>query len=249
MCAAIALSPAALQAAPMTTPPVQTGPQTLSGFGGGAGAHEFFTQAPPNDWKGDIGGIGPSTAGTPWRFEVLGIDSTGVTGGADRFIYFNIQDAETGSTFKNLGINFRLDATGAAGGTLFQAYQTFTSEGITSHGLNPGDLTASDFDLAMEFYKDSAGDGWNVTAFFRLDGDPWTPFFDGPFTGSPAFDFLGAKLVVGFDGGADGTLSFQNMQLFQVSDQVPIPEPSSVALFAISGIALLSRMRRRKNHL
>jgi hypothetical protein len=216
------LAATAVQEAPVTTPPVATGSQTLSGFGGSAGAHEFFTQVPPSDWKGDIGGIGPSTASTPWRFEVLGIDATGVTGPADRYIYFNIQDSETGSSFKHMGINFHPDSPGAAGGTLFQAYQPFTSEGISSHGLNSGDLTASNFDLRFDFYK-------------ALAGGRWVPFVDGPFTGSAPFDFLGAKLVVGFDGGADGVVNIDNMRL--------VPEPASLNLLVLGGLMIWRRCR------
>lgn len=239
------LATATVHAVPSTFPPVQTGPLSLSGFGGGAGAHEFFTQASAT-WKGDIGGIGPSSSETPWRFEILGIDATGVTGPADRFIYFNIQDSETGSTFKNLGINFRLDASGAAGGTLLQAYQTFTSEGISSHGLNIGDLTASDFDLRFDFYKDLAGDVWIVSPSYQLAGGGWNPFFDGPFDGTVPFDFLGAKLIVAFDGGADGTVSFDNMRLYSVPIAAAIvPEPLSASLGAVALLALVGYATRR----
>jgi hypothetical protein len=196
-------------AAASKTPPVTLGPETLLGSGTPPTAFEFFRQT-GSSWKGDIAGI---IAGPTYTLGIEGINVTGVTGPADRYIYFNLQDAESGSTFKNLGISVRLDATGAGGGTLFQCYQNFTSDGLSSHGLNPGDLTAGNFSLRFDFTKASAGVGWTVSPYFRLSGGLWTAFFDGPFTATVPFDFLGAKFVAAFDGGADGTLSFNNFYL------------------------------------
>jgi hypothetical protein len=205
----LSVGPAA--AAGSTTPPVSTGPQTLNGFGGSAGAHEFFLQT-GSTWKGDITGVG---AGPVWSLVVEGIDVTGVTGPANRFIYFNLQDADTGSHFKNLGINVRLDATGAGGGTLFQGYQQWTSEGMSSHGLNVGDLTPGDFDLRLDFTKAATADAFTYTPYYRLAGETmWTEFFDGSFTATVGgVDWNSGKLVVGFDGGADGVVSFDNYYL------------------------------------
>ncbi|MGD9403374.1 MAG: right-handed parallel beta-helix repeat-containing protein, partial [bacterium] len=210
LAASVLLTAGALMAAGTSPPPGTVGPQTLAGFGGSAGAHEFLLQ-PGSSWKGDLTGIG---AGPTWSLVVLGIDATGVTGPADRFIYFNLQDADNGSHFKNLGVNFYLDATGAAGGTLFQCYQQWTSEGGSSHGLNPGVLTANDFDLRFDFTKASTGDGWFVTPYYRLSGGVWTVFFGGSFTATVGgIDFDAGKLAVGFDGGADGVLTFDNYYL------------------------------------
>jgi len=197
-------------AAGSTPPPAAVGPQTLAGFGGSAGAHEFLLQA-GSSWKGDLTGIG---AGPTWSLVILDIDATGVTGPADRFIYFNLQDADSGSHFKNIGINFYLDATGCAGGTCMQAYQQWTSEGISSHGLNVGVLTTSDFDLRFDFTKAATGNGWFITPYFRLAAGSWTAFSGGSFTASVgSIDFDAGKLIVGFDGGADGSLSFSNYYL------------------------------------
>jgi len=199
-----------LLAAGAINPPATVGQQTLAGFGGAAGAHEFFLQ-PGSSWKGDLTGIG---AGETWSLVVLGIDATGVTGPADRYIYFNLQDADDGSHYKNLGISFRLDATGASGGTLFQCSQQWTEDGQSSHGLNPGELTAGHFDLRFDFTKAVFADGWTVTPYYRLDGGAWTIFFDGAFVATAgSIDFDAGKLVVGFDGGADGTVIFDNMYL------------------------------------
>jgi nitrous oxidase accessory protein NosD len=195
-------------AAGSRVPPASTGPQTLSGFGGGAGAHEFILQ-PGSSWKGDLTGIGAGP---------------------------NLQDADTGSHFKCLGINFYLDATGAGGGTLFQCYQQWTAEGISSHGLNPGDLTADDFDLRFDFTKALTADGWNVTPYFRLSTGSWTLFTDGPFTATVGgIDFDAGKLVVGFDGGADGTLSYGNYYIdgpltsgYVDDDWVGLPDGTAV---------------------
>ncbi|MFH1681446.1 MAG: right-handed parallel beta-helix repeat-containing protein [Candidatus Eisenbacteria bacterium] len=193
-----------------TPPPATVGPQTLVGFGGAAGGHEFFHQ-PGSSWKGDLTGIG---AGESWSLVVVGIDATGVTGPADRFVYFNLQDADDGSHFKCVGVNFYLDATGCAGGTCLQAYQQWTSEGMSGHGLNPGVLTTDDFDLRFDFTKAAFGDGWTITPYFRLSGGSWTLFSDGPFVATVGgVDFGAGKLIVGFDGGADGTLSFDNFYL------------------------------------
>ncbi len=201
---------AAANAAGTMAPPATVGPQTLSGFGGSAGAHEFFLQD-GSSWKGDLTGIG---AGTTWSLVVLGIDASGVTGSADRYIYFNLQDADDGSHFKNIGINFYLDATGAGGGTLFQCYQDWSNDGLSSHGLNSGELTDTHFDLRFDFVKAAFADGWTMTPSFRLDGGVWTEFFDGPFTASVgSIDFDAGKLIVGFDGGADGAVSFDNYYL------------------------------------
>jgi hypothetical protein len=196
-------------AAPTKTPPVTLGAQTLLGDGTPPTAYEFFRQS-GSSWKGDIDAI---VAGKTYSLVITGINVTGVTGPANRDVYFNLQDSESGSTFDHLGILAHLDAPGAGGGTLLQCYQNFTAEGLSSHGLNPGDLTPSDFDLRFDFTKASAGVGWNVTPYFRLHGGSWTPFIDGPFTGTVPFNFVGAKLIVAFDGGADGTLSFTNYYL------------------------------------
>jgi len=197
-------------AAGTTSPPATVGPQVLSGFGGAAGAHEFFLLS-GSTWKGDLAGIG---AGPVWSLVILGVDATGVTGPTDRYIYFNLQDADNGSHYKNLGINFRLEAAGASGGTLLQCYQQWTSEGQSSHGLNPGDLTTDHFDLRFDFTKDTFEDGWTVTPYFRLENQGWTAFYGGPFTATAGqIDFNAGKLIVGFDGGADGVVSFDNYYL------------------------------------
>jgi hypothetical protein len=191
-------------------PPAAVGPQTLAGFGGAAGFHEFILQA-GSSWKGDLTGIG---AGPTWSLVILDIDATGVTGPANRYIYFNLQDADSGSHFKNIGINFYLDATGCAGGTCLQAYQQWTWEGMSSHGLNPGVLTTSDFDLRFDFTKAATGAGWTITPYFRLAAGTWTLFFGGSFVATVGgIDFDAGKLIVAFDGGADGTLSFSNYYL------------------------------------
>ncbi len=197
-------------AAGTMSPPATVGPQTLSGFGGSAGAHEFFLQD-GSSWKGNLTGIG---AGPAWSLVVLGIDASAVTGPADRYIYFNLQDADDGSHFKNIGINFYLDATGAGGGTLFQCYQDWTNDGLSSHGLNSGELTDTHFDLRFDFTKAAFEDGWTMTPSYRLDGGVWVEFSEGPFTATVgSIDFDAGKLIVGFDGGADGTISFDNYYL------------------------------------
>jgi hypothetical protein len=191
-------------------PPVTLGSKSLNGSGDGSAlGHEFFLQ-PGSSWKGDIGGI---VAGPTYSLVVLDIDLTSVSGPANRVVYFNLQDAESGSTFKNLGISVRLQQSGAGGQALLQSYQSFTADGLSSHGFNAGELTEADLDLRFDFTKASTGAVWTVTPYYRLSGGLWTMFFDGQFTSTAPFDFFGAKLVVGFDSGADGTLSFSNYYL------------------------------------
>ena len=151
---------------PASTPPVTLGPKTLTGDGSPPTAYEFFLQA-GSSWKGDIGGI---VAGPTYSLVILDIDVTGVTGPAGRYVYFNLQDAESGSTFKNLGINVILQQAGAGGTALLQCYQQFTSEGLSSHGFNAGELTEDDLDLRFDFTKASSGVGWTVTPYYRLTG-------------------------------------------------------------------------------
>ncbi len=196
-------------AAPSKIPPVSLGPKTLTGDGSPPTAYEFFLQA-GSSWKGDIGGI---AAGPTYSLIILDIDLTGVTGPAGRQVYFNLQDAESGSTFKHLGISVRLQDTGAGGRALLQCYQSFTSEGLSSHGFNAGELTENNLDLRFDFTKAASGDVWHVIPYYRLSGGSWTLFFDGAFNGTVAFNFLGAKLAVAFDGGADGTVGFSNYYL------------------------------------
>ena len=215
-------------AGPASTPPVTLGPKTLTGDGSPPTAYEFFLQA-GSTWKGDIGGI---AAGPTYSLVILDIDLTGVTGPAGRYVYFNLQDAENGSTFKNLGINVILQQVGAGGTALLQCYQSFTSEGISSHGFNAGELTEHNLDLRFDFSKASSGVGWTVTPYYRLSSGCWSQFFDGTFVSTTSFDFLGAKLVVAFDGGADGTVSFANYYL-SVS-------PSSVCVATATGTGTAS---------
>jgi hypothetical protein len=204
--AALALVVSGALALPAKTPPVTLGLKTLVGSGSPPTAYEFFRQ-PGSTYKGDIGGI---VAGQNYSLVILDIDLTGVTGPAGRQLYFNLQDAESGSSFKHLGISVRLQDTGAGGRALLQAYQQWTGEGISSHGFNAGDLTESDLDLRFDFTKATSGAGWSVTPYYRLSAGAWTVFYDGSYTGTVSFNFLGAKLVAAFDGGADGTVSFSN---------------------------------------
>lgn len=212
-----------LHAQPTLTPPVTLGPKTLEGFGGSANFHEFFTQPVPFDWKGNIGGI---FAGEEYWIYIVGIDATDVTGPNGRQIKFNLQDAEDGSSFKHLGISFSLNNPTAGGGDLLECYQLNGNR--STHGLNPGELTTSNFDLRFRFRKESSGDAWDITPYFRLQGGEWTEFFDGGFLGGGAFDFQGAKLTVGFDNPvdtpADGEVSFDNYYLLG-----PIAQPITEA--------------------
>ncbi|MFQ6116280.1 MAG: hypothetical protein ACE5NG_19660, partial [bacterium] len=185
-------------AQPNQSLPAIVGPQTLPDT---TEFYEFFTQG-PEDLKGDITGI---AAGDTYWVYIFGIDATSITGPPGRQIQFNLQDFETGSSFKHLGISFSLNNISAGGSDLLQCYQSSFSggfEGLSSHGLVPGELTTGNFDLRFMFAKENSQDGWSVTPFFRLSNGTWTAFFDSSFTSTNAFDFLGAKLVVRFDAGA-----------------------------------------------
>lgn len=189
-------------------PPVAIGPQNLS-FGDD-GVHEFLTQE--GALKGDIGGI---VAGEEYWVYIWGIDATSVSGVPGRRVRFHLQDSEDESSFKHLGISFSLQNSQAGGADLLECYQGIgsTVDGISTHALAPG-LTDEPFDLRFRFTKEEAIDPWTVDPFFRLSGGEWTLFSVGQFTTSAnnAFDFLGAKLVVIFDNGANSQaeVSFDN---------------------------------------
>ncbi|MCH9008741.1 hypothetical protein IIA29_12195, partial [candidate division KSB1 bacterium] len=191
-------------------PPVAIGAQTLSGVGVTPTFHEFLTQPAPFEWKGNIGGIG---VGDAYWIYAMGIDATGITGPAGRQIRFNLQDSETGSSFKHLGISVSLENLLAGGGDLLECYQS-NNDGLSTHVLEPGQLTLSNFDLRFLFTKQASQEGWTITPYYRLSGGEWIVFFDSTFVSSNAFDFLGAKLVVVFDnpvgGAAGGDVSFDN---------------------------------------
>ncbi len=219
MCIA-AFGPAVAQ--PAKTPPVVTGPQTLSGFGGNAGLYEFLTQG--ETARGDIGGI--STAEDYWVY-IVGIDASGVTGPDGRQIQFNLQNTIQGET-EHLGISFSLDNPDIGGFDLLECYQS-NGGGLLTHGLVSASLDVTVFDLRFNFSKDNAEDGWTVTPYYRLSGGSWTPFSGGSFTGNPAFDFDEAKLTVFFTNSiansdaADGQVVFDNFFVLG-----PIPEPITV---------------------
>ncbi|MCH7679285.1 hypothetical protein IID10_07950, partial [candidate division KSB1 bacterium] len=191
---------------PSKIPPVAVGPQTLSGFGGSVGFHEFFTQPGPDSLKGDIFGI--AAPDSYWVY-VTGIDASGVTGPQGRKIVFNLQDSETGSSFKNLGISFALQIPGA-GTDFLECYQADGIDGISTHGLGLGTLSSATLDLRFLFTKTDSLENWKIRPEFRLNSGSWTLFFDQFFTATESFDFLGAKLTVGFLKGADGAVSFDN---------------------------------------
>ncbi|MFQ5602675.1 MAG: right-handed parallel beta-helix repeat-containing protein [bacterium] len=196
-------------AQPNLIPPVVHGPDTLVGTGN-IEVFEFFTQT-DTLWKGDIGGI---AAGDSYWVYIVGIDASGLTGPNGQQIQFNLQDAADNSTFKHLGISFSLSNPDAGGGGLLECYQSLGNEGLSTQGLAPGILTADKFDLRFKFKKTIQDTGWTVTPYYRLSGGDWIVFFDGTFTASIAFDFLGAKLIVRFDNPigapAQGTLTFDN---------------------------------------
>ncbi len=189
-------------------PPVAIGPQNLS-FGDD-GVHEFLTQE--GTLKGDIGGI---VAGQEYWVYIWGIDASGVSGLPGRRVRFHLQDSENGSSFKHLGISLSLQNSQAGGADLLECYQGIgsTVDGTSTHALGIGS-TSQKFDLRFRFTKDEASDPWYVEPFFRLNEGEWTLFSVGPFTTSEnnAFDFLGAKLVVIFDNGANSNaeVSFDN---------------------------------------
>ncbi len=195
---------------PSLTPTVTVGDTSLSGSGNGTPVfHEFFTQAAPSDWKGDITGFADDD--TFWVY-VIGIDATALTGVQGRRVKFNLQDAETGSSFKHLGISFSLDNPDAGGGDLLECYQS-SGDGLSTHGLVPGELTRDNFDLRFSFTR-AAGQAWTVAPYFRMEGGSWESFFDGNFTADIPFNFLGAKMVVALDNpvgaASNGTVSFSN---------------------------------------
>ena len=186
---------------PSKIPPVAVGPQTLPDS---VGFYEFFTQ--PNSSNGDITGI---AAPDTFYLYVTGIDASGVTGLPGRKIVFNLQDSEAGSSFKNLGISFVLQKLGT-GTDFLECYQADGFDGSSTHDLGTGVLSTNILDLRFGFTKTSSTENWTIAPNFRLNSGAWTPFFDGSFTATESFDFLGAKLTVGFLDQTDGQVSFDN---------------------------------------
>ncbi|MFQ5675782.1 MAG: right-handed parallel beta-helix repeat-containing protein, partial [bacterium] len=194
--------------APTKTPPVALGPKTLSGFGGQVDQfHEFFTQ--PSSSFGDIGGI--VAPDTYWVY-ITGIDASGVTGLPGREIQFNLQDSEDGSTFKHLGISLSIAEPLADNKDFLRCYQADGIDGVSTHILDPNNFSVNNDTLGLrfQFTKTSSPANWKITPYFRINGGAWTIFTDGQFTATQSFDFLGAKLRVGFVDGADGFIHFDN---------------------------------------
>lgn len=195
-----------LLAQPQLTPPVAIGPQTLA-----SGFYEFLTiQGNPSDDNGNIKGVpdGIAAGDTFWVY-VTGIDATQVTGVSGGTVKFNLQDSEADSSeFKHIGISFSLLNPSTGGNAILSCYQSTDDQ--SDHGLSPSSLTNNEFDLRFSIYKVEANTGWTITPEFRLSSGNWIEFGDGAFTPVVDFDFFGAKLVVSFEDGETGTVSFDN---------------------------------------
>jgi hypothetical protein len=245
-------------------PPVETGPLTLYSDGSSANppiieynadAGGYWHQYSMFNWgdswyDGDwhVGWLTGMGAGTPWRMEVTGIDVTGVTGPANRTIYFSLSDA--GSTWNSLLINIKLDSMGTDRDLLQLQESAPTWSNLSSHGFNEGQMTRGDLDLSFDFYKENDSDPWTVTPSFRLDGGAWTMFYDGSADSTNSWYYgdldddivagdAGTMVYVTFDHNADGVVSFDNIRIYAV------PAPGAILLGGL-GAGLVGWLRRRK---
>jgi hypothetical protein len=189
----VVLSTASAVAQPTLTPPVAVGPDTISSDAGNAGFYDYFTQDPPDAWKGDIAGI---TSGPTYWVYVTGIDATKIKSGGQT-VRFTIWDAEQASSLKGLAITFSLNNPQQGGVDFLQAFQT-GDNAESSQNLAPGTLASGKFDLRFSFVKDADQTPWTVTPQYRLSEGEWTEFFDGSLEPNVAFNFSAAKLQAGF---------------------------------------------------
>lgn len=114
----------------------------------------------------------------------------------------------------------------------------------SSHVIQTGLPAANPYDLRFDLYQATAGGTWDVTPYYRLSGGSWQAFNTGDYTGtgwpgggpwtSTAFDF-GTGVGVVIDSSTDGTLTF--------GDPYIIPEPGTICLLGLGGLALLRRKR------
>lgn len=256
VCVAVSVANADSTAGSLYVPPEQTGPYTFTYSGSGDASHTWY------NWPNYLTGI---NAGTEWRMEVTGIDMSQVTGGTGRTVYFQLAnvgligggtlDTNPNHQWNSLTISLRLDVWGDnLDKDLFQAqetcYRTDTGAGfwnnMRSAGFDAGDLTRDNFDLRMDFHKDQESDPWTVTPSYHLDGGSWTVFDGGTFTTTNSWRFGapdgeiwpgqgGSMISVAFDHGGVGTVSLDNITI--------VPEPATMSLLALGGLALIRRRR------
>lgn len=255
--AVLCLTPSNAKADPTTgslfVPPEQTGPQSFTySSSGGPEAHTFY------NWPNYLTGM---YAGTPWRLEVTGIDVTGVTGPADRTIYFQLVNVQpVGGTiydgspqiWNSLLINIKMDndfGSGQVDADLLQLQESAPAwQNLSSGGYHNAAVNRADLDLRMDFYKDNQSDSWYVTPSFRLADGDWTVFDQGSAYTTNSWDFGsvyedffspdygGTMFNVVFDHGAAGTVSFDNVRIYAV----PIPAAVLLGLLGlgVAGIKL-----------
>ncbi|MHC4776026.1 MAG: cohesin domain-containing protein [Planctomycetota bacterium] len=185
------------------------GPADLSHPGGGeANAAKYFLQ-PGSSWKGNL----VLGTGLDYSVRMEGIDTSGLPGGT--LVRVGLQDSVGWGTF---GVQAHLDFNGA-GGHLLQSFELppFNVPPDSSHGFNFGDVPG-EFDLRFDFYQALAGGTWEITPYYRLEGESdWSLFYDtelnGPWTTTLGYDIVEGLVFVDLGGPNAGTVSFDALNV------------------------------------
>ena len=171
-----------------------------------------------HDTVNDVGELYLSNGGT-WTVDLLDVDVSLLTG--NRQCSLLVQDHGAGSGGETLATVVIPDFGGAGAHRLES--DDLGAVVRSRHDFMAGEVTGP-FDLRVEFVQICAG-MWDVIPSYRLPGDAWTVFADGPWTTASAFDLTQARIAVAIDAAAGGTLCYR----------APIPAHESCARGNVNG--------------